>query len=352
MTRLEHTVLTRERFVTQARGVRLFELLDQYLPELAPRRWGPWEPCRERYEDGGAERIVAHPDWGRHTMLWRGRGKGVEGSVTPRTFDFDLLGAVNISGVPLDTDVEALVQLFIVMSVEFEAEFGALHVLSAADRERGFAGGYVARETRDRPDSDFLLITPRTLTKFVPDLFWCTALGPLYVELFGRSALQELDACEARFVKDDLFFMRLSDDPIWVVQNPEQLEAKRSCLKRDLRPDAFFCAERGVEGSYAVPVFASPSGTERREEHAPRPSAAVNPGQELVDPDGDRWIVKRVEGDVAALRRVKDDLPFDVGSLSSLLEAGAFQLAGPDPVVADAEKVKARRARRGKKPPR
>ena len=75
------------------------------------------------------------------------------------------------------------------------------------------------------------------------------------------------------------------------------------------------------------------------------PPHDVSPGQELIDPDGDVWVVKLVEGEHASLRRVKDDLPLTVGSLSKRLATGVFK-RGRDPAAEAAEKAKARHARR------
>lgn len=71
----------------------------------------------------------------------------------------------------------------------------------------------------------------------------------------------------------------------------------------------------------------------------------IRPGRRLLDPDGDEWVVVDREGDHANLRRLKDDLPFGVGSLSKLLAKGAFRL-GADPDADAAAKARARHERR------
>ena len=338
--RLTLPMLTREPWLSQPSGLRLFSLLEDRAPGLVPRRWGPWEPPRESYADGGAERLVTHEEWGRHFLLWNGRERGVQASLTVRRFDFDILGALIVHGIPIPDDIEPLVRASTDLAVEFVAEFGALHVIGPADVQRGEAGGYV-RVSDKGPEQ--LLVVPRTVTRYLPDLFWCTFLGPSYVQIFGRDALERVEAYEARFVSEDIFMVRFSEHPSWIVEHPADFEAQRQEVKEALRPGVFFSESSGADGDYLVPSFASVQQSPRAEP-APR-TPEVSEGDQLIDPEGDTWVVKRLAGDQAALRRVKDDLPFDVGSLSKLLATGAF-VRGATPSHDAAEKAKARQARR------
>ncbi len=138
-----------------------------------------------------------------------------------------------------------------------------LVALAGEDLDYGFVHGWHEDEPagptglRRGPDGPWMLLTPRDLTEYLPNLYWAQVLGPPWVQLFGAETLATAPGYRVEEVAPQHWLVQLTEHLADVGTDHGRFEAVRAEVKRHLGADAFYSAERGHRARYAAPSIAT-----------------------------------------------------------------------------------------------
>jgi hypothetical protein len=218
-------------------------------PSAVPTKYGYWEPLRSPFKMDQLESVLER--WP-SDLLWKRDRPRVSGSFF---WSGDKDGTtVEVSAGQQDSLVTELTGLLQRWAVQLRADFGLLHVLTAADIRVGVQSGAVQHLDKEGRRS-VLTVFRRHLRRYCPNLYWATIVGPPYVELFGRERVRSLPAYQVEELAPDLFYVQLTEQIGDVRERPGEFEAARDRAKAHLGGDAFFEVALGRDHGYRVPQF-------------------------------------------------------------------------------------------------
>lgn len=202
-------------------------------PGVEPVKASPEEPVRTAYSPA-----VVEDAWDDDRFLmWRARRQaGVFG-----TLDGGGRGAparVTVTANADRVDAKHLLEALRALVTRYGAQFGFVHQLTEADRDR-FGPG----DSYDDPNDPEVILVEDDMRRWLPQLFWATAIGPPFSDLLGADRLRTAPAAIVDELGPGTFLLVLSEDP-------EGADEMRARVQSHLGEDAFWDPRKGTSGPY------------------------------------------------------------------------------------------------------
>jgi hypothetical protein len=243
---LDIGILSPRPLSTKEEGRAFLELLCNSMPELAPQRYGNYEPLKALFDCVRLEEALEAWKW---PFLWKRRQPLAEGNVWMR--DPKVHAAIYVSTQAKSVDEARLIMFFQEAVNLVRADFSYLNIMTKeevdAAEKNEIAHQMIAPFTQG--------VTTHDLRKYLPNICWATVFGPPYVQLFGRERLLSAPAAVVQELADETIYIQLSEsllDPKWKY---DDFNAVRREVKEYLDRDAFFDPDLGIAKQYRIPEF-------------------------------------------------------------------------------------------------
>jgi hypothetical protein len=244
-------VLTPRRLLSADDGREVLDLVCSVYPDVAPERYGNYEPLRLVFDPNDPEQFLAH--W--HQMVfWRRRRPMVLGAAGLSDSTVTRHGSLSLTIDPSTADVGGLIRLLRAASIRLGADFGYIHLLTDRDVEVGRIAGVVG--CLDPQKGIYHLnVTGHQLEKYIPDLYWATVFGGAYARHFGMDRLLSAPAPVVERLSEDCVYIQLSESPFDLETDFDVVDNVRRRVKQHLDMDSFFDPQAGNDHKYNVPEF-------------------------------------------------------------------------------------------------
>lgn len=221
------------------------------LQDYKIEKWGWWEPFRRDFINTAKEEFIPDDRYGAaDSVHWKrsskpkafgsfevARKSGVDyllDTHSVETFECELK----------DVNQEQLVQYMCRSMLETDGDIAILDTVSAQYKEAKRAhdlleGAFIELERKS--------LNTHTLRHWLPDIYWGTAFGPAYVELFGMENLLSCPVFRVEKLSESAVYIQLTSDINDVVINPEKVINLTSIVKNHLGTDAFFDPEKAYK---------------------------------------------------------------------------------------------------------
>ncbi len=254
MRKVVLNLLTPKRLISIEERSEFLDLLCNVYPDLAPERYGYYEPLRQIFD-------LSHPEfalesWHRE-FLWKRHLPHMNGSVWSVTGPQPLHSFLAISIDSKKIILENMIEFTQASTVRLNADFVAVHQLNRNDIVIGTASGtqFCHDKTKNAYD---LVITTHDIKKYLPDLYWITVFGQAYVNHFGREKILSAPVPIVKELENGSIYLQLSDSPENFETNFEEVDAVRQTVKRHLGSNSFFDIHLPEDHVYDVPIFNLP----------------------------------------------------------------------------------------------
>ena len=155
--------------------------------------------------------------------------------------------------VPLD-EQNALLTFLEAAAVALKADFAFLHLLTAAELERGRANRTVT--ALDKKATRFnCFLASKDLKRRIPDIYWATIFGQPYLELFGKERLLSTPAYRVEMLSQGMVLLQISKDLFEVGARAEAFTSARERAILHLGPNTFFRSAAEPTDDYCAPNF-------------------------------------------------------------------------------------------------
>jgi hypothetical protein len=225
----------------------VMSLWAKYLPELLPERYDNSEPLKKLFDPGNPG--LAWDCW-RMPFLARRRRPWVESSVWMRQNDRPPHSTWILAVDPKAVPASALAAFLDSASVELDADFGCIELMTSHEISRGLRTGVVKPLNKKKSLFTFF-IGSYSLMRCIPDLFWLNVFGEPYLELFGHERLNTAPAWRVYSPGAGKVALQLSSSIDDLGNEPEKVEAVRSAVKAHLGHGAF-CDEMEGRGEIEI----------------------------------------------------------------------------------------------------
>jgi hypothetical protein len=215
------------------------------MPGCVPYRFGATEPLRRTWT--GPESAATF--WAEPSVFWRGAGRPrCDGSIYRRAYPDDPHSHLDLvtDALPGPEGPALLREL----ARRFAADYGHLHALTTAEQQPLVAGG-----VHDFNGAPRLYVTPWTLRRWLPALYWATVLGPPYVALLGPQRIRTTPAYQVSELAPDRFYLQLTAQLSDVEDAPTAFRAARAAAVAHLGTDLFFDPATGEAAAHRAPSF-------------------------------------------------------------------------------------------------
>lgn len=196
-------ILTNRNLEDEGSARRLFDFLDEH-SELTPEKCGNFEPLRGKYAVG--KRDDALRAW-KEPFFWMRKKPDVRGMVFHRTTKRNPFATIGVAGKVKHHSETNLLQMLERLAEEFDGEFGFIEYLTEERKKDLHAPGTLTRDKKE----EMLFVTGFDLEKYIPDLYWATLFGPMYVKKFGAQALKAAPVEEVRRAGTKRYILKMSD---------------------------------------------------------------------------------------------------------------------------------------------
>jgi hypothetical protein len=231
-------------------GEFVLRQLCQY-SSLTPEKFNNCEPIKQIF-DCVRVKEIAEKDWMSFVFLWKKMNPRSQGTVFTRMGRGRKTGDMLLSVDSAHLNLGETLSFFQTTAGHFAATFGFLHLLTEPD----IISGNVSKGVSSRGRGQYSVsVTRFQLVKYLPELYWATIFGPLYVEMFGRECLLSAPAAIVRELAPNVIYLQLTDNLLDVKRDFGSFAAERMRVKEHLGVDAFFDPSLGTSHKYRVPDF-------------------------------------------------------------------------------------------------
>lgn len=175
----------------------LLDALDRHLPAAAPLSW---ESC-ERTHQPWARSALAEI-WSDDDFFWR--AELGQGSVVKRTLPTQSHAVISLEMSSSPAALAGAAALLQGTAAPLRTAYGFVHELPGPTASR--AGNAPAQDP-------VLYLTPRDLTKWLPDVWWGNVLGPSYAELIGESRILSAPAHQVQALGEHRYWIQMTEHP-------------------------------------------------------------------------------------------------------------------------------------------
>lgn len=246
---LQLNVLTPRRLLSREEAVEALDLVCNVYPDIAPEKYGWWEPLREQFDPTDLEPILRN--W-RDMFIWKRRKPNVEGWISPSLSGFGGHSEIYIAIDASKADLAGLIRFVQEASSRFGADFGFLHIPTEPEVPTSRAN-----KTLLDVNPYFLSVSGRNLKRNVPDLYWASVFGGVYIEHFGRERLLSAPAHIVKELPGGCIYLQLSESIFDLKTDYEKVDEVRKRVKEHLNCNSFFDLSLPVHEYhvYNVPKF-------------------------------------------------------------------------------------------------
>jgi len=231
-------------------------ILEQWkadLPDLLPNLIGNWEPIDRRFDANNFNAALNIWKWPFLAVRDRPR---VNCSIWMRKASHQQLHSTLVWDMEQHAaSQDSLLTFLKSTSAAVKADFALLHLLTDAEIEYGRHNRTITALDKKATQFNFFLAS-KDLKRRIPGLFWATAFGAPYVEMFGRDRLVSAPAYQVQVISNEVILLQMTKDLADVDRRSDVFNETRSQVKQHLTEDAFFRAENEVIDHYRVPKFA------------------------------------------------------------------------------------------------
>jgi hypothetical protein len=251
MEEIHVNLLTQNRLLTKEEGATVLGLICNVYPELAPERFGNYEPVRQAFDPTHPEEALKA--WEK-VFLWTRKRPKVEGGAWIAWGPRPIHGLITLSIDKQKVDIEKLTRFVQIASTSMDTDFAFMHIITERDLPIGGATKtiFCLDPKRNRYN---LLVTTHDLRKYIPDLYWATVFGPPYVKHFGRERLLSSPAPIVRELENRSIYIQLSDSPFDLETDGVHVDTVRREVKEHLNKNSFFDPAAPADHVYSVPEF-------------------------------------------------------------------------------------------------
>lgn len=221
--------------MSREEALEALDLVCNVYPDIAPEKYGLCEPLREQFDPSNLEPILQN--W-RSMLFWKRRKPKVEGMVSPSWGRGHRHGHIGVTIDASNANVSKLVRFVQEASSRLGADFAFMHSLTEPDTLIGRAtdtlGGLGRREGYR------VLMSGHKLEKYIPDLYWATVFGGVYIEHFGRERLLSAPAHIVKELPGGSIYLQLSESIFDLETDYEKVDAVRKMVKEHLNNNSFF----------------------------------------------------------------------------------------------------------------
>lgn len=240
-------------FSQKNEGEKILQLICDTCPDLAPEYYGSWEPLNNKFNCNDIKSSLW--TWDYNFFSWKKHRKKVEGEIGIRFGKLQCHGEISISTSINIVDIKKVYDFVNNATSLFEADFSYIHLLTDKDIEKYKLNRTVFPSNLKNHSDYNLIITTKTLLKFLPDLYWYTIFGPAYTKHFGISKLLSISEANINQLGESSVTVKLSDNISDMQEKYEKIDKIRENIKLFLNNDSFFDPKKGLEYCYNVPEF-------------------------------------------------------------------------------------------------
>jgi hypothetical protein len=145
-----------------------------------------------------------------------------------------------------DIQIERLIRFIREASVQLNADFACVTLLTPEEVQNGRANGTV--RSLDSKGTQFMFgIFSQHLQRCIPDVYWITVFGKAYVEMLGKETLLGTPAFRSETLGDTAVFLQLTPTLDDLRVNAKEFEDRKERIKKWLGAEVFFDATRTEE---------------------------------------------------------------------------------------------------------
>lgn len=219
-------------------GVTFFKSLRDCSDFLAPEKINLYEPIKFPFLSYDTNFLNQY--WGSRTIFFKNSNK-VEGDI------FLKKGRIKHSHFSIEyevkkksTSISELTNLFKKHTVDFEIEFGYLHILQEEDLILG--------KSNNTKVADSIHVSSLVMQEYIPDLYLCNLYGGKFTEEFGMKKLLSIPAPVLEKISNNQVYFQLVKD----LKNftLEEFNQNKKAIKEHLGMDYFFQESKGRDFAY------------------------------------------------------------------------------------------------------
>jgi hypothetical protein len=232
---------------------KLFQLWADNAFQYLPDRWGLYEPLRNHFSLSNLDEAIR--TWEHAYYVKRAAAPKLESSIIMQYGPHrDHTTWTVTLKKEKDFEQSAFRRLLDGAAIAFSADFGFVHKITAAEISRGRANGSISFLNTAHTKKNLFLFT-LLLNKCLPDIYWMTAFGRPYVELFSRERLLSCPAHSVKELENGSIVIQLTPELKDITAEEVEFERVRQEARNHLNNDAFFDAAKGLDHRYRVPEF-------------------------------------------------------------------------------------------------
>lgn len=243
-------LLTDESLLDRESGKRFLWLLDNRFCSLSPERYGNYEPVRKIHDPNKADTTLS--SW-TEPFIWTRTKPRTEGSVGLAYAPGWSLRCAHISADILagEAVIDDLISFVTTISVEFIVKFAFINFLTSNEISQHPAPNTVSGLSK----GNWLQgVYPAMLVKYIPNVYWGTVFGAVYVDHFGRDVVMSSPAPIVKELDGGAIYIQLSESPFDLDTNYAQVDAVRNAVKDHLGRSSFYDPEAPEDYMYSVPL--------------------------------------------------------------------------------------------------
>jgi len=241
MLNVDFGILTTQNLSSKESGKWFLELLLDSAPNLAPEKYGHYEPLKHEFDRSNLIRVL---DSWHSCFLWKRTLPKTKGSVW--TSGIGIHSAIYVSTENHSTDSMEEIEFFKTLSTSTSADFGYLNLFTK-DENKTYPYEMIMPFRQG--------ITTHELRKYIPNVAWAMTFGKPYIRLFGRQRLLDCPAFLVAPLNNNLIYVQLTENLYDLKKDFKGVDQVRRRVKEHLNSNAFYNTMVGADYSYKVPDF-------------------------------------------------------------------------------------------------
>lgn len=218
---------------------------------LRPEKYGSYEPIKTPFVTSSIQAILEDPSL---SFFWQRTRPRLEGHANYRAYPHETHSQISIVLEGAEIPQEAIQKLANSLVTAIGCDFGFIHTLSSIEIERWKSTGTVQLHDKKR-NLYALVVVPRDLYSYIPDLYWTTFFGKPYIDLFGSEQLRRIPSGILQQITPETVAIQLSENLGDMSDNFEKIDSIRERIKEHLNSNAFFHSSREASHKYNVAAF-------------------------------------------------------------------------------------------------